>query len=372
MEKVITDKQKIKALVDYYKKDGLSIIGLNDSQGVNTTSTFFKKGLLEYLANALTTKELSPTVINAFSLLMNKTEHIDYFLENNLSLEEIKLSQTYSAVAAMEKVMEDINLPHFLGKLGYIYKLVHMPKKNDKNIHISTVLKESKEPTVIYSSGVNNLMREVGNNPFAIKKDYIDRFERPNYDYTFERAKDHETLYKVTSGIERNFERILSINSNADIYALGAYVPKSLEKEDMNIFRELVLSYNGVLERLCRNYHVTYINTEAIGKSFNSGDVNFHISKEGHNKLANHILEYMYENKIVNPSSKDNYSGRYYYVSNDGSKGVLESINYDYDKGLLESAYLMEYDRKRELEISKEHKREAKVFTKVLNKIEKK
>lgn len=91
-------------------------MGLNDSQGVNTTSTFFKKGLLEYLAAALTSDELTPEVINAFSLTMNKTEHIDYFLKNNLSLEEIKLSQIYSVVSALEKVMSDIGLPKFLGK----------------------------------------------------------------------------------------------------------------------------------------------------------------------------------------------------------------------------------------------------------------
>ena len=100
MKKFITDNEKIKKLIDYYKDNGLLIVGLNDSQGVNTTSTFFKKGLLEYLASALTSEELLPSVINAFSLTMNKTEHIDYFLKNNLSLEEIKLSQIYSVVSA--------------------------------------------------------------------------------------------------------------------------------------------------------------------------------------------------------------------------------------------------------------------------------
>ena len=81
------DEDKIKKLTDYYKNDGLTIIGMNDSQGVNTTSTIFTKGLLEYLGEILTTDELNPTVINTFSLLMNKTEHIDYFLRSNLNLE---------------------------------------------------------------------------------------------------------------------------------------------------------------------------------------------------------------------------------------------------------------------------------------------
>ena len=99
------ENDKIDKIKDYYK-EGLTIVGLNDSQGVNTTSTFFRKGLLEYLSSKLTTVELEPLVINAFSPFMNKTEHIDYFLKANLSLEEIKLSRTYGVVAALEKSYE--------------------------------------------------------------------------------------------------------------------------------------------------------------------------------------------------------------------------------------------------------------------------
>jgi len=40
MWKVISDEEKIQKLVEYYKDNGLLIVGLNDSQGVNTTSTF--------------------------------------------------------------------------------------------------------------------------------------------------------------------------------------------------------------------------------------------------------------------------------------------------------------------------------------------
>ena len=57
--------EKIEKLIQYYKEKGLLIVGLNDSQGVNTTSTFFKNGLLEYLAAALTTEDLKPEVIKS-------------------------------------------------------------------------------------------------------------------------------------------------------------------------------------------------------------------------------------------------------------------------------------------------------------------
>ena len=72
MKEITSNDEKIEKLIQYYKDSGLLIVGLNDSQGVNTTSTFFKKGLLEYLATALTSEVLTPEVINAFSLTLNK------------------------------------------------------------------------------------------------------------------------------------------------------------------------------------------------------------------------------------------------------------------------------------------------------------
>ena len=50
---------------------------------------------------------------------------------------------------------------------------------------------------MIYSSGVNDLMREVGANPFGIKGDYKARDIKPNYYYTLEKTSNPETLKKV-------------------------------------------------------------------------------------------------------------------------------------------------------------------------------
>ena len=64
--------------------------------------------------------------------------------------------------------------------------MVYKPVKGDENIHISTSLKEAYEPIMIYSSGVNNLMRGVGANPFGIKKMYKEKDIKPNYYYTLD------------------------------------------------------------------------------------------------------------------------------------------------------------------------------------------
>lgn len=366
MKKSISDNEKLERLIQYYKDNGLLIIGLNDSQGVNTTSTFFKKGLLEYLAAALTSEELTPEIINAFSLTMNKTEHIGYFFKNNLSLEEIKLSQIYSVVSALEKVMSDVGMPKFLGKVGNVYRLIYAPKKGDENIKISTSLRNAEEPVMIYSSGVNDLMREVGANPFGIKGDYKAKDKKPNYYYTLGKTNNPKTLKKVMDAIEKNYESILGINSKTDIYTLGAYIPKSLQSEEMNIFRDLVIAYNESLLDLCKQYGITFVDTEEVGKNYNNSANNFHISTAGHNALANHILGYMYQNKIVS-KRKNNYVNKgIYEILNNGSTGIIESTLFDYEQSFKRAMELSGYPKERELAIADEHKREAEVFQKVL------
>lgn len=368
MKSIDSDNEKIEKLIQHYKDNGLLIVGLNDSQGVNTTSTFFKKGLLEYLAVALTSEELTPEVINAFSLTMNKTEHIDYFLKNNLSLEEIKLSQIYSVVSALEKVMTDIGLPKFLGKVGNAYRLIYTPKKGDEKINISASLREAQEPVMIYSSGVNDLMREVGANPFGIKGAYKARNKKPNYYYTLEKTSNPETLKRVMDAMKRNYDTILGINSDTDIYTLGAYIPKSLQSEEMNIFRDLVIAYNEELANICKQYGITFVDTEEVGKKYNNSESNFHISTAGHNALANYILGYMYHNIFESNNSTKRKDISPIEITNSGVQGVIESTLYDYEQSCKKASELSGYASEREMAIANEHRRETEIFQKVLTK----
>lgn len=366
----------VEELQKYYKDKNLTIIGLNDSQGVNVSSHFLKPGLLDILANSLKNEEIDPVVINAFSLMMNKTEHIDYFLKANLSVEELKLMQYYSLVFAFRKVAKDFHLPEKLGNICLATKFMYPIKEMDRDIHISDSLYETEEPIVIYSSGVNNLMREVGNNPIKIKKDYRLRYEMPDYSYTLERTRDEKTLSKVMHGIEGNLENILKINPNSDIYALGCYVPKSLDVKEMDIFRDFIIRYNIELEKICSDYNITYINTERIGKKYNKSKLNFHVGAKGHNMVALEILKYMYIKKIVRTYTKSDILKDSSFIDNGGSKGVIKMINKDIKDSenrlveLLENS--LDYTFKRESEIFMEHVNESSVMENVYQKIKRK
>ena len=356
-------------LAKYYQDKGLLLVGLNDSQGLNINSNFLKKDLLDNLASILTTNEFKPDVINAFSLLINKTEHINYLLKANVSIEEIKLAQLYGAVSAFEKVARDLKVPTNLSRLANVYKLVYKVKENDKNIHITTALQNANEPTIIYSSGTNNLMREIDSDPFSIKKQYKLKDIYPNYYYIQSKAKDPKILTKVFDGIRSNFDNLLAINSKSDIYTLGAYIPKSLEKEDMQIFRDLIYKYNETLNEICKSYKINYIDTNQVASDHIYKENNFHIDSYGHKTLANYILLRMYQQKILFKKPIRNIKENQFIIDNKQASGVLESIRQDEFESRLKSFKVGGYEKAHQIKIEKEHAQECEVFEKVLKKI---
>ena len=355
-------------LAKYYQDKGLLLVGLNDSQGLNINSNFLKKDLLDNLASLLTTNEFKPDVINAFSLLINKTEHINYLLKANVSIEEIKLAQLYGAVSAFEKVAHDLKVPTNLSRLANVYKLVYKVKENDKNIHITTALQNANEPTIIYSSGTNNLMREIDSDPFSIKKQYKLKDIYPNYYYIQSKAKDPKILTKVFDGIRSNFDNLLAINSKSDIYTLGAYIPKSLEKEDMQIFRDLIYKYNETLNEICKSYKINYIDTNQIVSDHIYKENNFHIDSYGHKTLANYILLRMYQQKILFKKPIRNIKENQFIIDNKQAERKIESIKLDEFESRIKSFKMGGYEKAHQIKIEKEHAQERQVFEKVLKK----
>lgn len=349
--------EKITELKKYYKDKSLLIIGLNDSQGVNVTFPFFNKGFLDHLAEVLISNNIKIELINAFSLMINKTEHIDSFLANNLSLKEIKLLQVYSAISAFEKVMQDIHLPKFFAKIGNIYKLVYKTNKEDEKIKITTMLKNASEPVLIYSSGANDLMRYCGANPFSLKSDYKNRDKKPNYNYTLEKIQEPQFIESILARVRENFDNILAINNNSDIYVLGAYIPPSLDKEETKIFNDVIIKYNACLKKLCQSYGISYIETEKIVEKYLKSKNNFHVSTAGHKALANYILAELYQNKIDNPRKKHNKNINAFIQTNKGIVGMIDIAQKNYENSLKNAGKLNGYDKVRELQTAEEYKK---------------
>ena len=329
------DKEKLAKLRDYYK-DELTIIGFNDLEVVSNASSFFKKSLLENLADILSDKELEPTIIDCFSTLMNKTEHINYYLKSNLSIEEIKLSNVYSTVLTLEKFMVNRHLPKALGKIGYLSTFKNLVNMDDDTTYITSVLEEASSPIIIYSSGYSNLKREID----------FDGVNTPkNYDYTLSKIKSKKTLSNVIGGIEKNFYSILSINDKSDIYVLNAPIPNSLEE-----IKNLVISFNDSLYNLCNQYNLNYIDRNVTDNTPKS--------------LSEEIASAIYINKFITERKQEREYSDYSYNSKE-ALGIMDKTQSDWREIQKLSLEKEGYEREYLLDVARSHKEEYDVFDKV-------
>ena len=329
------DSVKLAELRNYYK-DELTIIGFNDLEVVSDASSFFKKSLLDNLRDILRSEEVEPTIIDCFSALMNKTEHINYYLKSNLSLEEIKLSNVYSTVLSLENFMINRHLPKVLGRIGYLSTFKNLVNMDDDTTYITSVLEEASSPIIIYSSGYSNLKREIDFDGVNLPK---------NYDYTLSKIKSKKTLGKVIGGIEKNFYSILSINDKSDIYVLNAPIPNSLEE-----IKNLVISFNDSLYNLCNQYNLNYIDRNVTDNTPKS--------------LSEEIASAIYINKFITERKQVREYSDYSYNSK-GALGIMDKTQSDWREIQKLSLEKEGYEREYLLDVARSHKEEYDVFDKV-------
>ena len=329
------DSEKLAELRNYYK-DELTIIGFNDLEVVSNASSFFKKSLLDNLADILRSEEVEPTIIDCFSPLMNKTEHINYYLKSNLSIEEIKLSNVYSSVLSLEKFMVNRHLPKALGKIGYLSTFKNLVNMDDDTTYITSVLEEASSPIIIYSSGYSNLKREIDFDGVNTPKDY---------DYTLSKIKSKKTLSKVIGGIEKNFYNILSINDKSDIYVLNAPITNSLDE-----IKNLVISFNDSLYNLCNQYNLNYIDRNVTDNTPKS--------------LSEEIISALYINKFITERKQVREYSDYSYNSK-GALGIMDKAQNDWREIQKLALEKEGYEREYLLGIVRSHKDEYDVFDKV-------
>ena len=259
-------RKKTKRLRNYYNENGLTLIGINDSQEI-FDQTVFRKGLLDYLAKMLKDEKTSATIINAFSPIFNRTDHIDYFLKSNLSIKEIKNIQLASMLVMFEEKIKELHLPKFVGKVGNINKRLYRQEENDDKLHLSDIIRQSKEPIVIYSCGLSDLILE-SDSDFCGEKIVV----------------KEDSVIKVIDGVENNINNILSLNNKTDIYVLGVQSKKN------RILRDKILEYNRRLSDLCDKYDLQYVDTGAIYQEQTRELATY--------KLVTIIIENMYNRKF--------------------------------------------------------------------------
>lgn len=256
------DDKKI-ILRRYYENllDGkLLIVGLNDDRGFN-----FQRSCLLYLKDALESDKYDIDVFDAFSMLFNKIRHIDYYLDNNVSLQEMEQIQKYGTISEIKHALGESHLGKMLGYFaGNLLLSLYEDRKNKDTFRISSSIQNSTKPIIIYSSGINDIMYELCIDPFSAKRYYTK--EKEAYDYALDRTKGTkriECMAKILDGHKNNFEKLLSLNNGSKIMALGAYLYTTGKDFDLP-FHDFILEYNDKLEELCKNYRINYVDLRFI------------------------------------------------------------------------------------------------------------
>lgn len=293
-------RKKVRQLRKYYNENGLNIIGLNDNQGIYD-KTLSRKSLLDYIVEMLDEEETSVININAFCQLFNRTEHIDYFLKSNLSLKEIKDIQLGSVLVALGEKLKTMHFPKVVGKLGYINKKLYREEENDSKFRLADTIRDSKEPIIIYSCGLKDLMLECSSDI---------------YDEMI--VAKEGTVIKVMNGIENNINNILSLNNQADIFVLGACLSELLRKKENVLPVEVLLEYNKQLSILCNKYGVQYVDIESIYQGYTSSKKKDLATY----KLARLIIEHIYIRKFWSKKSL-NISNNDFTIEGNGTNDLL-------------------------------------------------
>lgn len=177
---------------------------------------------MEYVKNELVNQGASVNFVNTASLKYNKTNHIDKMLTNNLSIEEIKTLNLIGAKTYFTELSSQINFPIDLNFIGPLF--ADSFKDGDEAMHISTMIKHSSSPIIIYTSGANDLMCALNNNPMSIKKYDENGNINDSYLYSVYKSNQAFVLDNIMKQVEINSKNIYSVNPNSKIYALSLYV----------------------------------------------------------------------------------------------------------------------------------------------------
>lgn len=355
-------EDNIRKLMNYYKKKGkITLVGLNDSQLVNVTNPW-GRGSFDLLVDDFKKEGINTTSLNVGSSFYNKAEHGRIVIENNLNAKEVALLNSFSYLVAYSKVMKDIGLPFGLPKTFEKIFRTAFDMKHINDITIGELLND--HPIVVTSFMANNIMRAVANNPFSIKRDYLNRYKNENFDYTLSKTKDPKVLEDIIETTKRTYEVVME-NTNGQVYGLGFFLPNGLaNNEGLKIFEEFINKCNYEYCNLCKQFGVSYVDIASLGVT--TGNYDFHASPK---EIKNAILGVVAQN--IGKDS-NNYVNKNVHSIN-GLRGVISDVNSMYDDAKLDfesnntDSVIKKtlFEREKELMIAKEaHKVYCKKYKK--------
>jgi len=348
--------------IERFKDKPVLMVGGNESIGVPCAVLGKdKKGFMEIVANKLKEDGIDISLVDMFSMFVNKNWHIDEVIKHNLTLEQIK---------NMKKASIRVNRQDFFNKLFLPKSLEDLDKICfwDKITSIADLIRLYENVVMFYQSGSNNLMYEMQASPINA---VLDKNMRQR---ALLLMKDDKTIKKVISKMDRNINNLLSVNNSMELYVLSLYVPKlfsmlSKHSDEFKTMVDFIYRFNDAVESLASSNMVDYIDITSVGNYCAKFGMDFHCTKNGHEHLANLVLNSMGE------SHKEilHIPNRKLEIDNKGLDGMIEDASTRltiYEKAIKDGEYgntiLSGFSDSEQESLCKslinEHKNEVKVF----------
>ena len=305
--------------------DKITLVSLNDSLLQNLKSNNQDKtDIVVYrVAEKLKAKGLNNILsIDCGSLFVNKQHNITEFLNNNLSVAEIKAIQQLG----IDKTR------HGVAKLAIspVLKNYYNIEKGDNKIHISDAIKKSNKVGVLLSCVSNDMMTSVWANPISYMLAKIPFVDKTVLERTSILLKDKALREKIVDGLKINMEQILGINDHAKICTFGIYRPTILPQTFDIIIDEI--NYN--VHKTAREYNQHYIDINSL----NSKIIDFHPNAKGYEDISTLVadrLRYAFRADVMAKKGIPKFE-----YNNLGLDGAISDIQ---KYGLQEKEYIEQF-----------------------------
>ena len=365
------DDQTIEKIKNYYSRRLgedyiLPVIGFYDKKNFPIL-----KNVLKTLEERLQFEEYYILGIALSSMFLNKTRYITSYLSHNISLEEIfKIEEYGNKIEALSSLRNNLSIfpkksKPSAGSITYTTS----EQAIFNSFRLADMIGEFDIPIILYACGFQDLIEELHLDFSELKKAYLERNLTSQYDYAYSKC-NQEVIKKVIEAHRSNFEALLSLNEQSDIYALSAFLPSKMDRVYEKPFRDLILRYNTALLDLCREYQVSYINSRGLEKMRFNGPSCYENQKSV-SAITNEILKVMAK-RVEEEKENLDLDFSPFRVDDMGSFGVFCDLYQEMIQNAYLAARTVDYEQEVYLERFQKDRKELEGISLAYRKVKKK
>jgi len=213
----------------------------------------------------------------------NTTSYIDEMLENNLDLYQIVQNQKESiSLCRKSGIFQFFKLPQKTENL-------YIPLEKNKSIGIRDII-INNNTLFVYSCGINDFLQMMDTN--------LQKLLSPkNMEESLKDLED--TISKIMLKMKKNFELLIDLNPQIEIYVLGVYIPTRV-RYIRSMVKDAITLFNSCTKELCDNFSNVHFIDNSNLTIHEMAHVDWHPNYYGQEMMGKNIIEILEkENKKI-------------------------------------------------------------------------